>query len=160
MAQLLLNAGANLNDQRNLNKQIFPFVLNGDWEMVKILLDGGADPNKAGSSGETALNWAALAGNLDMVKVLLGGGADPNQATDDGRTPLHRAIMGYWGDRRQSHQYVVEQLIDAGTDLNKPDKDGFTPLNWAKLYERDNVVNLLLERGADPGLANKRLKVE
>ena len=150
VAKVLLNAGANPNT--------IVLVGIGHWEMVKlkILLDAGADPNKVGYRGEPPLHRAAYFGKIEMVKLLLGGGADPNKVSADGKTPLHRAIIGGWEDQ----SYVVKQLLDAGADPNKGDKYGCTPLYWANRCHQYNMVKLLLERGADRGTANKRLKFE
>src|SRR3989339_1517249 len=53
-------------------------VENGYTEIVKCLLDKGADPNLITSCNYTALMRAALHGHTDIVKILLDKGADPN----------------------------------------------------------------------------------
>src|SRR5215210_6179680 len=55
-------------------------------EIVRLLLDAGADPHAAQGGGATALHTAALTGNAELVRLLVQRGADPDSATDDGRT--------------------------------------------------------------------------
>ena len=43
----------------------------GDIEMVKLLLEKGADPNKFGGCGETPLTIASKEGHVEIVKLLL-----------------------------------------------------------------------------------------
>lgn len=45
---------------------------------------------------------------------------------------------------------AVEGMIDAGAELNQQDKQGWTPLNWAAGSGQLEIVDLLLEHGADP----------
>lgn len=45
--------------------------IKSKYEIVKLLLDNGADPNVRNIKGETALHSAAKSGNLDVVKLIL-----------------------------------------------------------------------------------------
>ena len=56
-------------------------------EIVRLLLDAGADPAAAQGGGATALHSAAMTRNVELVRLLLERGADPDAAMDDGRTP-------------------------------------------------------------------------
>ena len=49
-------------------------------DVVQLLLDRGADPNKTDKDGMTALHCAAFNGNKDVVQLLLDRGAEPNKA--------------------------------------------------------------------------------
>ena len=108
-------------------------------EVVRILLDGGADPNKKSKCGDTPLNeawWDCLG----VVKLLLEAGADPNWNGSDGMAPLHEA----WNTD------AVQILLDGGADPNYRDSDGSTPLHNAVTSCRKDLVQILLDGGALP----------
>lgn len=67
-------------------------VALGHAEMVKILLDAGADPNaKGGTAEHSPLHAAVQNGNVEIVALLLNAGADPNARDKQGRTALDMA---------------------------------------------------------------------
>ena len=55
-------------------------------EVVRILLDAGANPNVRQSAGWTPLHAAAMNGDLTSVELLLAAGADPNATNEEGRS--------------------------------------------------------------------------
>jgi hypothetical protein len=61
---------------------------------VRALLDGGADVNGRGRSGETALMMAAGYGYTPIVELLLERGADTRARTPDGATVFSIAVGG------------------------------------------------------------------
>jgi ankyrin repeat protein len=98
-----------------------------DLELVKLLLERGADPKIISRDGETMVSAAAglafihgyhrgktPAERLEVVKLFVGLGNDVNQADDYGITPLMAA--GNYGDVP-----IVQYLIDAGADLSAHD---------------------------------------
>ena len=66
-----------------------------DWsdpEIVRLLVEGGADVNAAeGSGGSTPLHEAVEQDNGEMVKILVAAGADVEAEGFMGRTPLSLA---------------------------------------------------------------------
>ena len=91
--QACLDAGADI-EWHNKNGEtvlmhVVEFVGSGSRsEIVKLLLDAGADPNAQDHGGRSALHGAAMWGLDRTVKVLLDAGADPNVQNEDGDTPL------------------------------------------------------------------------
>jgi ankyrin repeat protein len=62
-------------------------------EILRLLLEFGADPNQRGINDYTSLHMAVAERNADAVKVLLEAGADPDLATtiDECETPRDMA---------------------------------------------------------------------
>ncbi len=119
-------------------------------------------PKTLDSGGLTPLLYAARENCMTCVEVLLDSGADIDLPDPDGVSPLLVAIMNANWD-------LAEQLILAGADVNQWDIYGEAPLFVAvDLRSRIDggrgsidpmnttsglaVVNLLLERGADPNM--------
>jgi len=116
--------------------------------MVKLLLDRGADVNRADNGGMTSLMYAANKGYEEITRLLLVKGADPNMADDDGYTALMDAA-------ENGHKGVVELLVLHGADVNMADNFGITALMWGADLAHDEVVQVLLESGADPDAKDK-----
>ncbi len=62
-------------------------------EIIRLLLEFGADPNQRGINDYTSLHMAVAEGNADAIEVLLEAGADPDLATtiDECETPREMA---------------------------------------------------------------------
>lgn len=68
---------------------------SGNPEIVRLLLDHGADPNIRQRDGKTTLMVAAARGEADIVNVLLDHHADINASTRDGWTAMTFALGGW-----------------------------------------------------------------
>ena len=75
---------------------------------MKVLLDGGADPNNGDKHGRSSLHHAAGNGNTRMVKMLMDKGADPNIQDTLGESPLHYAA------RTWRNKGVLKVLLNKG----------------------------------------------
>lgn len=95
--EAILSAGANVNlSARNAMKvtALHAAAAAGQAEMIRMLLERGADPNARQQAGFAPLHEAAATGLIEMAKLLLAHGADVNAMVDDGRTPLAFALDG------------------------------------------------------------------
>ena len=61
-------------------------MVAGDVEIVRALLDAGADVDARQQAGVTALMGAAAGGSVELVQLLLAAGADPSLQDEAGRT--------------------------------------------------------------------------
>lgn len=117
---------------------------NGHVEMVKLLLDEGADVASANKDGRTLLIAASSKGQADVVRLLLATGRVNADLKDSefGRTPLSWAAAN-------GREAVVQLLLDTDkADADAKDNNGRTPLQWAAEMGHGAVVQLLLEKRA------------
>lgn len=110
-------------------------------EVVRVLLDQGADPNGMVWPSGPPLPLAAFHAGAEVVRLLLDGGANPDQANKEGQTALHMASM-------QGDDVMARMLLEAGADPNKSDRSKWTPLKLAARYGFGELAALLIERGA------------
>jgi ankyrin repeat protein len=80
----------------------------GGAEIVKMLLEGGADPDAKQERGFVPLHSAAANGNSVVVELLLKYGAHANAKADDGKTPADMAAEG-------GHKDLAEMLKKSKT---------------------------------------------
>jgi len=129
-------------------------VDNDDRDAVRLLLDAGADVNRAASfdahSGVTALHLAAQDGRTDVASDLLRHGAarDPHKSTRnrDSITPLHQAVYN-------AHPATVAVLLAAGCDPNVQADNGYAALHYAAQKGSAEMTTALLETsGCDVAL--------
>ena len=74
----------------------------GGLRVARVLVLAGAEINRRGEHGRTALHMAAAWGNLDVVKYLIDQGADATLRDEDGLTPAELA--------RHSGRVAAEKL--------------------------------------------------
>jgi cytohesin len=125
-------------------------------QIVRVLAAAGANLDAADHNGVTTLHNATQIIDSSVVKVLIELGASPNVRTHRGMTPLMDAA-------NQCHGDMIQALIAAGADVNAVDAQGNTPLMFAisgrptqtHLNDnRDSVIGLLLDAGADSQIVN------
>lgn len=107
-AKLLVERGADVNvvaDPR-LGPALMPALAKRRLDLLKLLLDSGANPNLSRNS-QSVLHVAVGFGCLDCVKLLVEAGADVNAKTNDGKTPLHLAKF-------KGHRDVADYLVSHG----------------------------------------------
>jgi ankyrin repeat protein len=121
----------------------------GRADIMKLLLDHGADTELVDDVGETPLRYAAV-NSLDATNLLLEYGAAVDAPGLGGQTPLLGAAAR--GDIKQ-----MNSLLAHGAQVNAQSKAGITALMCAARAscshaDQAEVVRLLLAHGADPDL--------
>ena len=149
-AERLLAAGADVNQVTggDQSSPLLVAVINGNYDLARMFIESGADPNLVSDDGAgplfAALNieWSLRTwypqpqafrqqntDYLELMQLLLDAGADPNQ-----RTSTHIWYAAYNAGRM-------------GVDFT-----GATPF-WRAAYAADvSAMKLLVEHGADPNI--------
>jgi ankyrin repeat protein len=114
-------------------------------DVVKWLLNHGADPNPQGCRNWPPLIIVANYGHLEVVQMLLEHNADIHIWNDSGMTPLHKAASGR-SDRDQVD--IMQVLLHHSAIIDAEDNDGMTPFQVALKFGHDNNATWLKEHGA------------
>lgn len=131
------------------SEEFFYAVSVGNTEHVKRLLDDGFDVNSKHAFGWNPIHSAASRGDNRMVKLLLESGADPN-VTDDFSTSFKIASRS-----RVRILEVITSRNDCFPRLSERQNFiGFTALHYAALSDDFETIQLLLNAGADPTVAD------
>ncbi|OWZ12532.1 hypothetical protein PHMEG_00014290 [Phytophthora megakarya] len=118
---------------------------NGNLDVIRFLVDSGANVNVSGTRGETSLMYAAENGNEEVVRFLVAKGADINAVDYMNRTAL---IYATW---KRENLNVIRFLVGKGANVDTRTSDLSTPLLHicARYSGELNVVEFLVDRGAD-----------
>jgi ankyrin repeat protein len=137
---------------------------SADVELMRLLLDKGADPKLVGKDNQTALMVAAgvnyndhirgtEAEALEAVQLCVSLGLDVNAATDKGETALH-------GAAHRGADSITKFLVEKGANVNARNKRGFTALdlamgkggyNGAPGPVHDASAAIIRQAGGEPG---------
>jgi ankyrin repeat protein len=97
----------------------------GRLEVVRLLLERGADLSARTNIGFTPLHRASSLDHTEVVRELVAHGADINAQADNGRSPL--IITSAKG-----HLAAATVLLNAGAELALLDNAGDSALQWAE----------------------------
>lgn len=159
--RVLLEYGADVGARSHIWNQMMAQSPHAHPEHQQWVLHGG----------NSALLFAARSGDLRSVQLLVEAGADLDKASAWGLTPLAMAtyteIGDWWVVEEETnrslvyfpadqifpgeHQEVINFLLDAGADPNAG-SERFTPLIAAIMRQNEAAVRELLEHGADANL--------
>ncbi|MBR1638785.1 MAG: ankyrin repeat domain-containing protein [Treponema sp.] len=120
------------------------YIEKNKIEIVNEFLEAGMSVNSRDDLGTPMLNIACRSDNFEFVEMLLDLGADLNAVSEDrGYTAVMDAV---W----RGNEKITKFLIDKGAELNTINKEGQSNLILAVGANRENIVKLLAENGADP----------
>uniref|UniRef100_A0A0D9XBY7 Uncharacterized protein n=1 Tax=Leersia perrieri TaxID=77586 RepID=A0A0D9XBY7_9ORYZ len=146
MCQLLIQHhkhGVNSSDRNGATPLIFAIKGMQSASVVSILLDSGADPNKADRSGLTALHIATEQDSHEIMEELLIRGAYVDPISQYGETPLHMAA-------RNGNSRILKLLLEHNADFEQMARLLYTPLSVALFGRSSDCMKLLVEDGRTP----------
>ena len=128
----LLAKGANVNfiSVETGETLLITACENGHEEIVKLLIDGGADLNQEGKS-------KMIKGKTTPVCSACYGSGVGNQKSD-----------------KTNHRKVIKLLIDSGANFKIETKSGFVPLTISSFDGDEEICRLLIHEGADVNYEN------
>jgi len=173
--ETLIGMGADVNDEdticwlitRDMTDVVSLFIENSasmsvsllshvaSHKMFRLLIESGAadklSPSEADEVLEEVIENLTLpnhTGNcddiLEIAKELIAFGANLNNPS-----PLLCIELNQFGEKRITAT-LVSQLLELGACVNYKSDYGLTPLNYAAFYCEPDIVNLLLQHGANP----------
>jgi ankyrin repeat protein len=143
----LLSAGANPHALTHRRRTIIHYaaaLVIPTEEVLNLLLDTGVDVNIQDVNGITSLHLASAERNYTVVKMLIENGVDVNTVTSDQRTSLHYAASTEYANARSARL-----LLNAGINVNARDAEGMTALHLASRVRNYEIVEMLVDNGAD-----------
>jgi ankyrin repeat protein len=147
VAQILLDAGANVNAKNNygaftpedLGKILWS---SSHQDPVSLLSVHGLDSRDT-LNGYTPLDLALFAArHKELVQLLVAKGADVNARAASGATPLFWAVLR---DQKDDAAFLLEH----GADVNATDAYGDTILDCALHLQYGSMIQMLVDKGAD-----------
>ena len=120
------------------------YIAKNKPEVVHEFLAAGMSINSRDDTGTPMLNIACRNDNFEFVQMMLDLGAELNAVSEDrGYTAVMDAV---W----RGNEKITKYLISKGADLNTINKEGQNNLILAVGANRESLVKLLAENGADP----------
>ncbi|XP_076655935.1 uncharacterized protein LOC143360718 isoform X2 [Halictus rubicundus] len=152
IVKLLLINGSKVNNKskKHSDTPLHLAIVNGDIEIVKMLLDRGADIDAKNKCGCTPLYNAVRNKKMKVIELLLKHRANVNARDNNGKSPLCVAAEG-------GCLQIVEHLLEYSADVNAITYikariyfcEGYTPLHYAVESGSEKIVNLLLKNNAN-----------
>ncbi|MBR3425778.1 MAG: ankyrin repeat domain-containing protein [Neisseriaceae bacterium] len=123
----------------------------GHRDVMKLLIEKGADVSIIDNGGEKALSLATKHGHIACVRLLFELGLANANSADHWETPILTIAS------RNGHKDLVQFLLDNGAEVNR--LGGFwgyeTAIKDAVFGNHIEIVQLLLDAGADVNLGDK-----
>ncbi|XP_071636387.1 uncharacterized protein [Temnothorax longispinosus] len=165
--EFFLSKGLSINDPGIANQTLLHYAaIKGHLEVAKYLISQGADVNAKDDNGLTPMHVAANFGYRDFIEVLLKNGAVYNAVDNSSTRPLElsddESVIDLLTVTEKLFEAVkrncsseVENYIKGGAIVNAKNING-TSLHYAAWKGYDRIVNILLQKKADPNAVNNK----
>ncbi|KAL4925444.1 ankyrin repeat-containing domain protein [Aspergillus undulatus] len=139
LVQNLLTHGAPVNALTGAGDTMLQLAIDRSTELVRVLLDGGANPELESSDGSTAINTAVQQEKTEIVKLLIERKVDLEHRDSESWCPIHDA------SGHAPNAEIARLLAEAGVKLTETTNLGWSPLLLAAKHARADVLTVLLE---------------
>ncbi|XP_018609845.2 histone-lysine N-methyltransferase EHMT2 isoform X2 [Scleropages formosus] len=120
--------------------------------VIRALLNRGADVTLKDKEMNVCLHWASFAGSVEIAELLLNAGCPLSSVNVHGDTPLHIAS-------REGYLDCVTLFLSRGADIDVMNREGDTPISLAR-SDSPVWVSLQINRKLRSGIANRVLRTE
>jgi ankyrin repeat protein len=145
VSTLLTTDRVKTSDDEGRSPLHIAIMRNMSLSKLEVILSQGGKINAVDREGRTPLRFAADMNNWEAVRFLVGAGSDVFSTARDGRSPGEVALSR--GDQ------AVRSMF-SGRSISARDSSGNTILHYAARNGSRDLVNLLLELGADRAARN------
>lgn len=156
--------------QDKLCSALFIAAFRGYEDIAEFLIASGASVDVVDDSGETPLHKASVNGHLKIASLLVANGAEVDAKAKDGCTPLylsacskHEKVSQYLLDcgaeieediaimlgNIELVEHYLAKGVDANSRLTRGYSEGESWLNIAVRHQNKDLIELLLNHGAD-----------
>jgi cytohesin len=117
---------------------------NGNEEIVRALVESGAEIRAKDHFGRSACMLAAEAGHSNIFRFLVSRGADVNETSKAGL-----GLLEVLNPKTPDYRETIRYFMKHGLDPNRKLPDGRTPLHYAVDTERAALLEVMLEGKVD-----------
>jgi ankyrin repeat protein len=140
-------------ETRRLNKEMFGYLKEKEWDRAFDAITNGADVNAKDEKGRTPAFYCVESGNFTILNNLDKAGknkVDPNAVDNAGMSLLHCAVL-----KKQEAIITYLLKVRACSPRTQIAKTGASPLYDAARAGTYDMVKSLVTYGADPNVARK-----
>lgn len=127
--------------------------LKGDLEIIKILVEKGADFNLKDNKNNTTFHYITSSNNQESAKeiaelLIKKGEFECNAENNDSNTPLHFACI-------QKFQKIAKLLVQNKSDVNLQNNENKAPIDYIKEYNWGDIEILFIPNNPFENSENK-----
>ncbi|MDT0678744.1 ankyrin repeat domain-containing protein [Autumnicola musiva] len=153
LLQQLIEKGVSYKEPNNEGGNAFLFAAQGTRghsnaiEVFEFLKKQGLDPAIITNTEQTALHRIAYSSDREIIDFFLKNGASAEQKDEEGNTPFLNAAS-------QNSFKSIQLLANHVDDIDHSNKEGQTALMLAVKYNNSEIVDFLLDKGANAKLTD------